>query len=93
VLIEDRTTAQMEPLIKRVVKPLTIVMTDALANYPGIMNRLKAVHRVINKKQEGFGRRDDVSGIAINVNRCEEMWKDFRHLMEQRNMFTARDII
>ena len=86
-VIEDRKTAQLEPLFNRVVKPLTIVMTDALANYPNIMERLKAVHRVINKQQDGFGRIDEVSGISINVNRCEEMWKDLRHLMEQRNMF------
>lgn len=86
-VLEDRKTARMEPLIKRVVKPLTIVMTDALANYPNIIERLKAVHRVINKQQDGFGVVDEVSGIPINVNHCEEMWKDFRHLMEQRNMF------
>jgi len=89
-VIQERTTGQMEPLIRRVAKEGTIVMSDALAAYPGIMERLKTTYRIINKEREGFGRVDPVSGIAVNVNRCEELWKDFRHLMEQRNMFSSK---
>lgn len=89
VVIEDRTTANMEGLIRSVAKPRSIVMTDALTNYPNIMKRIGCTHYVINKKEEGFSRVDEATGIEVNVNKCECLWSKFRHLMQQRNMFDA----
>jgi len=68
-VIEDRTTASMEGPIRAVVKRGAIVMTDALATYVGIMERIGTTHKVINKATEGFSCVDPLSGIDVNVNK------------------------
>lgn len=88
-VIEDRSTAAMEGPIRSVVKNGSIVMTDALNTYTNIMKRIGCTHEVINKAAEGLGRTDKRSGISVNVNKCECMWRYFRQLMEQRNMYDA----
>ena len=57
-VLEERTKASMQPLINRVIKAGTIVITDALSSYSGILHELNTTHKVINKQREGFARTD-----------------------------------
>jgi len=79
----------MEGPIRSVVMRGAIAMTDALANYKGIMKRIGCTHEVINKDRDGFSRKHKKGGCTINVNKCECMWKHFRHRMEQRHTFDS----
>jgi len=88
-VIEERTTAAMEGPIRSVVKSGAIVMTDALNTYPNIMKRIGCTHEIINKRREGFSHVDPRSGIVVNVNKCECLWRHFRHLLQQREMHDA----
>lgn len=88
-VIEDRSNRSMEGPIRSVVMRGAIAMTDALNTYTNIMRRIGCTHEVINKEKDGFSRVDERSGIIVNVNKCECMWKHLRHLMEQRHTFDA----
>lgn len=90
--IQNRTRGSMEGWIKRVVNVGTLVMTDALNSYVGILKSIGSTHCIINKKQDGFSRTDEKSGIHVNVNKCENMWKHLDDLIAQRKCFHATSL-
>jgi hypothetical protein len=87
-VLSERKVGEMDGLIRSVVRSDAVIMTDALAGYPGIFERIGCEHHVINKKEEGFSRISE-EGLEINVNKCECLWSRLRHLMHQRQMFQA----
>lgn len=81
--IENRNQRSMIPLIRSMVAPGIIIMTDAHETYKLLDAEYE--HHVINKAREGFSRYGRTRSTVINVNMCEGMWKHLREFSHAKS--------
>lgn len=82
--VVNRSESELIPVIRELIPDTSFIVTDALSTYGRL--RLYAYYLfVINKRQEGFSRMDDIFNIKVHVNSIEATWGKFREYLHRHH--------
>lgn len=90
-LIKSRSAADIMPILYRILKPGTIIYSDALSTYKQLDSSYN--HFEINKRKDGFRRFEELEDgtiLRVHVNNIENRWRWLRQLGRDKHTFDSK---
>lgn len=82
--VVNRTEQSLISVIRQLVPETSFIVTDALPTYLKLQWYAYYLF-IINKRQQGFSRTDDVFEIPVHVNTMEATWGRFREYLHRHH--------